>query len=185
VALLADLAAELLDRRVVKLAEAVRVGDLLVVVESSRSALLETKDVHIHCNHVPADDCVEVVEAVGSEVSILIGGVALVVVVFTVSGAVGASELSLGSAWRASAASRAIVFGFLPLPMAIGRSVSFGRVLVDFSAIRSSRVGCCRQRRQSGSDKHKRYAYHLMGSLLAMAVAVTRREPATIQLIKY
>ena len=37
----------------------------------------------------------------------------------------------------------------------------------------------------SGSDKHKRYAYHLRGSLLAMAVAVTRREPATIQSIKY
>ena len=32
---------------------------------------------------------------------------------------------------------------------------------------------------------NKRYAYHLRGNLLAMAVVVTRREPVTIQLIKY
>jgi hypothetical protein len=31
----------------------------------------------------------------------------------------------------------------------------------------------------------KRYAYYLRGSPLAMAVAVTQREPATIQSIKY
>ena len=33
--------------------------------------------------------------------------------------------------------------------------------------------------------KYKRYAYHLRGSLLAMAVAITWRKPTTIQLIKY
>ncbi len=79
-ALLANLAAELPDRGVLELTEAVGVGDLLVIVESGRGALLETKDAHIHCNHVPTDDCIEVVEAVGSEVPFLIRRVALVVV---------------------------------------------------------------------------------------------------------
>ena len=68
VALLADLAAELLDGRVVELTEAVSVSNLLVVVESGRGALLESKDAHIHCYHIPADDRVEVVKAVGSKV---------------------------------------------------------------------------------------------------------------------
>ncbi len=80
-ALLADLAAELLDRRVVELTEAVGVVNLLVVVEGGRGDLLESKDAHIHCDHVPTDDCIEVVEAVESEVPFLIGRVARVVVV--------------------------------------------------------------------------------------------------------
>ncbi len=40
-ALLADCTAELLDRRVVKLVERVKVSDLLVIVESGRGSLLE------------------------------------------------------------------------------------------------------------------------------------------------
>ena len=60
-ALLADLVAELLDCRVVKLTEAVGVGNLLVVVEGGRGAHLESKDAHIHRDHVPADDCIKVV----------------------------------------------------------------------------------------------------------------------------
>jgi hypothetical protein len=47
VALLANLVAELLDRRVDELTERVEVGDLLVVVESDRSALIESKDTYI------------------------------------------------------------------------------------------------------------------------------------------
>ena len=63
VAFLVDRTAELLDRGVIKLAERVKVSNLLVVIESGRGTLLESKNAYIHCDHVPADKHIDVVEA--------------------------------------------------------------------------------------------------------------------------
>ncbi len=78
-ALLANLAADLLDCGVIKLAERVEVNNLLVVVESGRGTLLESKDAYMHCNHVPADKRVDVVKSTSFIILLSIGRVALVV----------------------------------------------------------------------------------------------------------
>ncbi len=78
-ALLADLAAELLDRGVIKLAERVEVSNLLVEVESGCHTLLESEDAYIHCDHVPADERVDVVKGASFIILLSIGRVALVV----------------------------------------------------------------------------------------------------------
>ena len=61
-ALLANLAAELLDRGVIKLTERVEVGNLLVVIESGRGTLLESEVAYIHRDHASADKRVDVVK---------------------------------------------------------------------------------------------------------------------------
>ncbi len=62
VALLADHAAELFDRGVIKLAERVKVGNLFVVVESGRGTLLESENPYVHRDHVSANKRVNVVK---------------------------------------------------------------------------------------------------------------------------
>jgi hypothetical protein len=69
----------------------------LVVVESGRGALLESKDAHIHYDHVLANDCIKVVEAVGSKVPFLLVGGLLAASSLSFSGAEGASKLLSGS----------------------------------------------------------------------------------------
>ena len=57
-AFLGDRATELLDRVVVKLAEGVKVSDLLVIEESSCCSLSEGKDTLKHCDRVISDVCI-------------------------------------------------------------------------------------------------------------------------------
>ena len=69
---LGDQAAKLLDRVIVKLAEGVKVGDLLVVEESGRCSLSEGKDTLKHRDRVVADVRIQVVVLVARNIFFIV-----------------------------------------------------------------------------------------------------------------
>ena len=81
-ALLANLEAELLHRGVIKLAERVEAGNLLVVVESGCGTLLNSENTYVHCDHASADKCVNVVK--GASLIFLLSIGEVVIAVFAV-----------------------------------------------------------------------------------------------------
>jgi hypothetical protein len=156
VALLADPAAELLDCGVIKLVERVKVGDLLVVVESGRCTLLESEDAYIHHNHVPADERGDVVKGTSFILLLSIGRVALVAFAGRRRLDRRVGNFGIGVAGHNLAGPRHCCWWL------VGWSILVESWLISVKsfAIWSSQAGCGRQRRRRGSDKHKRYAYH-------------------------
>ncbi len=75
-AFLSNRATEFLDHIVVKLAEGLKVGDLLVVEECGRSTLSKGKNLLEHCDGVRVNVCIKVIRAfvfvVIKEVSVII-----------------------------------------------------------------------------------------------------------------
>jgi hypothetical protein len=71
-AFLGDRATELLERVVVKLAEGVKVSDLLVIEESGRCSLSEGKDTLKHRNRVVADVRIQVVVLVARNIFFIV-----------------------------------------------------------------------------------------------------------------
>ncbi len=134
--LLADLAAELLDRGITEFTERVEVSNLLVVLESGRSTLLDSKDACIHHNHVFADKRVDVVKGACLIILLSIGRVALVV--FAEAHQASWRRRDWHQDWRHGpeyCESLPLSSGSLPSSMVVGRSVDFGQILVDLSQI--------------------------------------------------